>query len=208
MKLEKDSKIASARQRIEELESLAATWQKENVKSGFDTVIKAVLKPLRRKAVAARRNKRKTYGCLFVQEGIYDEYVTVTKDQVTEFMFGDGANKTIIIGDRSHKTDWTTYKSATFFIFIDFQNSSGSQVQKPSHKAREKGFNFNDDRLMHGAWRNEPNPDMCKQLVVPQNHVPSVVGTDALLYDIPFSSKVKKPQKNFDIKLHLQMRLL
>ncbi|PWA89306.1 aminophospholipid ATPase 3 [Artemisia annua] len=37
------------------------------------------------------------------------------------------------------------------------------EVQKPSHTAREKGFNFNDDRLMHGAWTNEPNPDMCKE---------------------------------------------
>ncbi|GJV53791.1 phospholipid-transporting ATPase 3-like protein [Tanacetum coccineum] len=37
------------------------------------------------------------------------------------------------------------------------------EVQKPSHTAREKGFNFDDARLMHGAWRNEPNPDMCKE---------------------------------------------
>ena len=35
-------------------------------------------------------------------------------------------------------------------------------VQKPSHTASEKGFNFNDDMLMHGAWRNGPNLDMCK----------------------------------------------
>lgn len=27
---------------------------------------------------------------------------------------------------------------------------------------QEKGFNFDDTRLMRGAWRNEPNPDMCK----------------------------------------------
>lgn len=26
----------------------------------------------------------------------------------------------------------------------------------------EKGFNFDDARLMRGAWRNEPNPDVCK----------------------------------------------
>ncbi|KAI3816838.1 hypothetical protein L1987_16543 [Smallanthus sonchifolius] len=37
------------------------------------------------------------------------------------------------------------------------------EVQKPSHTAREKGFNFDDARLMHGASRNEPNPDMCKE---------------------------------------------
>lgn len=28
--------------------------------------------------------------------------------------------------------------------------------------AQEKGFNFDDARLMRGAWRNEPNPDLCK----------------------------------------------
>jgi hypothetical protein len=27
---------------------------------------------------------------------------------------------------------------------------------------RERGFNFDDARLMGGAWRNEPNPDSCK----------------------------------------------
>jgi hypothetical protein len=26
----------------------------------------------------------------------------------------------------------------------------------------EKGFNFDDARLMRGAWRNEPNPEACK----------------------------------------------
>ncbi|AES96443.2 phospholipid-transporting ATPase-like protein [Medicago truncatula] len=28
---------------------------------------------------------------------------------------------------------------------------------------RERGFNFDDARLMRGAWRNEPNPDSCKE---------------------------------------------
>ncbi|GAU22695.1 hypothetical protein TSUD_235170, partial [Trifolium subterraneum] len=28
---------------------------------------------------------------------------------------------------------------------------------------RERGFNFDDARLMGGAWRNEPNPDSCKE---------------------------------------------
>ncbi|KAI4328339.1 hypothetical protein L6164_020698 [Bauhinia variegata] len=27
----------------------------------------------------------------------------------------------------------------------------------------EKGFNFDDARIMRGAWRNEPNPDICKE---------------------------------------------
>ncbi|KAK6133704.1 hypothetical protein DH2020_032614 [Rehmannia glutinosa] len=37
------------------------------------------------------------------------------------------------------------------------------EVQDQSNAAREKGFNFDDARLMRGAWRNEPNPDSCKE---------------------------------------------
>ncbi|KAL0296942.1 UNVERIFIED_CONTAM: Phospholipid-transporting ATPase 3 [Sesamum radiatum] len=37
------------------------------------------------------------------------------------------------------------------------------EVQKQSNVVREKGFNFDDARLMRGAWRNEPNSDSCKE---------------------------------------------
>ncbi|PIM99982.1 P-type ATPase [Handroanthus impetiginosus] len=37
------------------------------------------------------------------------------------------------------------------------------ETQKQSNTAREKGFNFDDARLMRGAWRNEPNPEACKE---------------------------------------------
>ncbi|XP_042020828.1 phospholipid-transporting ATPase 3-like [Salvia splendens] len=36
-------------------------------------------------------------------------------------------------------------------------------AQKRSSAASERGFNFDDARLMRGAWRNEPNPDCCKE---------------------------------------------
>lgn len=36
------------------------------------------------------------------------------------------------------------------------------QVEKAANTAHEKGFNFDDPRLLRGAWRNEPNPDICK----------------------------------------------
>ncbi|CAJ1939977.1 unnamed protein product, partial [Sphenostylis stenocarpa] len=36
------------------------------------------------------------------------------------------------------------------------ENSSSKVMQ-------ERGFNFDDARLMRGAWRNEPNPDVCKE---------------------------------------------
>ncbi|XP_038692717.1 phospholipid-transporting ATPase 3-like isoform X2 [Tripterygium wilfordii] len=37
------------------------------------------------------------------------------------------------------------------------------EAQKPANVAWEKGFNFDDARIMRGAWRNEPNPDICKE---------------------------------------------
>ncbi|KAK4371889.1 hypothetical protein RND71_007273 [Anisodus tanguticus] len=37
------------------------------------------------------------------------------------------------------------------------------EVKKSSTVAREKGFNFDDARLMRGAWRNEPNLDSCRE---------------------------------------------
>ncbi|KMZ59894.1 putative Phospholipid-transporting ATPase, partial [Zostera marina] len=37
------------------------------------------------------------------------------------------------------------------------------EVTRPPTTIQEKGFNFNDPRLMCGAWRNEHNPDACKE---------------------------------------------
>lgn len=59
-----------------------------------------------------------------------------------------------------------TYGTGVTEIEIGAAKRNGvnvKEVEKPSHAVREKGFNFDDARLMHGAWRNEPNPDMCKE---------------------------------------------
>ncbi|KFK43333.1 hypothetical protein AALP_AA1G111300 [Arabis alpina] len=37
------------------------------------------------------------------------------------------------------------------------------EEQRSTGAIREKGFNFDDPRLMRGGWRNEPNPDLCKE---------------------------------------------
>ncbi|KAJ4711220.1 Phospholipid-transporting ATPase [Melia azedarach] len=37
------------------------------------------------------------------------------------------------------------------------------EVEKSAKATYEKGFNFDDPRLLRGAWRNEPNPDTCKE---------------------------------------------
>ncbi|KAI3516355.1 hypothetical protein L1887_15270 [Cichorium endivia] len=59
-----------------------------------------------------------------------------------------------------------TYGSGVTEIEMGAARRNGvdvKEVQKPSHTAREKGFNFDDARLMLGSWRNEPNPEMCKE---------------------------------------------
>ncbi|WZZ27813.1 hypothetical protein YC2023_011214 [Brassica napus] len=38
------------------------------------------------------------------------------------------------------------------------------EEERSTGAIREKGFNFDDPRLMRGAWRNEPNPDLCKNM--------------------------------------------
>ncbi|XWS68900.1 hypothetical protein CRYUN_Cryun04dG0133400 [Craigia yunnanensis] len=66
------------------------------------------------------------------------------------------------------------------------------EVQTSINSVREKGFNFDDVRVMGGAWRNEPNPDACKWflLVVPND---SWNFLDALPYVILCFLKVMSP---------------
>ncbi|XP_057417723.1 phospholipid-transporting ATPase 3-like [Lotus japonicus] len=42
---------------------------------------------------------------------------------------------------------------------------NGMKIEENSSPtaAHERGFNFDDARLMRGAWRNEPNPDVCRE---------------------------------------------
>ncbi|WVZ58959.1 hypothetical protein U9M48_009174 [Paspalum notatum var. saurae] len=43
---------------------------------------------------------------------------------------------------------------------IKIDDEEGKRSASAVH---EKGFNFDDARLMRGAWRNEPNPEACKE---------------------------------------------
>ncbi|KAK9050975.1 hypothetical protein SSX86_027602 [Deinandra increscens subsp. villosa] len=54
-----------------------------------------------------------------------------------------------------------TYGTGVTEIEVGVANAE--DVQKSSAKTRDTGFNFDDARLLSGAWRNEPNPDMCKE---------------------------------------------
>ncbi|KAG8091584.1 hypothetical protein GUJ93_ZPchr0012g19752 [Zizania palustris] len=39
----------------------------------------------------------------------------------------------------------------------------GDEGKRSTAAIHEKGFNFDDARIMRGAWRNEPNPEDCKE---------------------------------------------
>ncbi|KAK1278850.1 putative pectinesterase/pectinesterase inhibitor 41 [Acorus gramineus] len=53
------------------------------------------------------------YFLIYVTAGTYEEYVTVNKTQMFVMMIGDGINRTIITGDHSNSTGWSTFGSAT-----------------------------------------------------------------------------------------------
>ncbi|XP_057810905.1 phospholipid-transporting ATPase 3 isoform X2 [Salvia miltiorrhiza] len=55
------------------------------------------------------------------------------------------------------------YGTGVSEIEIGTAQRTGAKVDKQSSAVRERGFNFDDARLMRGAWRNEPNPDCCKE---------------------------------------------
>uniref|UniRef100_A0A0D9X8H2 Pectinesterase n=1 Tax=Leersia perrieri TaxID=77586 RepID=A0A0D9X8H2_9ORYZ len=71
---------------------------------------------------------------IYVKEGVYEEYVTITKKMPNVTMYGDGAKKTIITGNRNFVDGRTTYKTATFnaqgdgfmAIAMGFRNTAGA----------------------------------------------------------------------------------
>ncbi|KAK3011953.1 hypothetical protein RJ639_012535 [Escallonia herrerae] len=86
-------------------------------------------------ALAAYPTNNKGRYVIYVKAGIYDEYITVTKDQVNVFMYGDGPRKTMVTGSKSNTGGYTTLKTASFsaigtgFIAkaMGFQNTAGPE---------------------------------------------------------------------------------
>ncbi|MCE3215911.1 hypothetical protein HAX54_004074 [Datura stramonium] len=84
-------------------------------------------------ALAAYPKNLKGRFIIYVKAGIYDEYITVTKDQVNILMYGDGPRKTIVTGQKCNRDGVSTYQSASFsavgngFIAksMGFQNTPG-----------------------------------------------------------------------------------
>ncbi|XP_015078334.1 pectinesterase-like [Solanum pennellii] len=86
-------------------------------------------------ALAAYPKNLKGRYTIYVKAGIYDEYITVTKDQVNIFMYGDGPRKTIVTGHKSALAGVSTYQSASFSAIgngfigksMGFQNTAGPE---------------------------------------------------------------------------------
>ncbi|KAJ1268684.1 hypothetical protein BS78_07G153600 [Paspalum vaginatum] len=71
---------------------------------------------------------------IYVKEGVYAEYVTITRAMENVTLYGDGAMKTIITGSKNFADGLTTYKTATFnaqgdgfmAIALGFRNTAGA----------------------------------------------------------------------------------
>ncbi|XP_074318706.1 pectinesterase-like [Silene latifolia] len=74
------------------------------------------------------------YFGIYVVGGTYKEYVDIPSSKKYLLMVGDGINQTVITGDRSVGSNWTTFNSATFavsatgFVGVDltFRNTAGA----------------------------------------------------------------------------------
>ncbi|XP_023548976.1 probable pectinesterase/pectinesterase inhibitor 7 isoform X1 [Cucurbita pepo subsp. pepo] len=85
---------------------------------------------------AAPNNSAPTdgYFLIFVDAGVYEEYVTIAKNKRYLMMIGDGINQTVVTGNRNVVDGWTTFNSATFavvgpgFVAVNmtFRNTAGA----------------------------------------------------------------------------------
>lgn len=72
---------------------------------------------------------------IYVKAGVYDEYITITKDQVNIYMYGDGPRKTIVTGKKSYRDGISTFKTASFSVIgngficknMGFRNTAGPE---------------------------------------------------------------------------------
>ncbi|KAK1387390.1 Pectinesterase [Heracleum sosnowskyi] len=84
-------------------------------------------------ALAAYPKGNKGKYTIYVKAGVYDEYITVTKDQVNVFMYGDGPRKTMVTGSKSNAKGISTMQTASFSAVgqgfmakgMGFQNTAG-----------------------------------------------------------------------------------
>ncbi|XP_057550310.1 probable pectinesterase/pectinesterase inhibitor 47 [Amaranthus tricolor] len=75
------------------------------------------------------------YFVIYIKEGYYEEYVSISRHKKGIMLLGDGINQTVISGNRSVFDGWTTFNSATFAVSgerfvaigITFMNTAGPE---------------------------------------------------------------------------------
>ncbi|XP_018716326.2 pectinesterase-like [Eucalyptus grandis] len=86
-------------------------------------------------ALAAYPKNNKGRYVIYVKAGVYNEYITVTKDQVNILMYGDGPRKTMVTGKKCNRDGVSTFRSASFSVIgngfigksMGFQNTAGPE---------------------------------------------------------------------------------
>ncbi|THG14627.1 probable pectinesterase/pectinesterase inhibitor 7 [Camellia sinensis] len=94
----------------------------------FTTITDAV------NAAPRSSNGSNGYFLIYVTAGVYQEYVSIGKNQTYLMMIGDGINQTVITGNHSFDDGWTTFNSSTFSVVgkgfvaagITFRNTAGA----------------------------------------------------------------------------------
>ncbi|KAF3779109.1 putative pectinesterase/pectinesterase inhibitor 12 [Nymphaea thermarum] len=84
-------------------------------------------------AIQAVPDKSLTRVVVYVKEGVYDENVEIPRRKQYVALLGDGADRTIVTGNRSVGDGWTTFRSATVAVVgegflardITFRNTAG-----------------------------------------------------------------------------------
>ncbi|KAH7547684.1 hypothetical protein JRO89_XS14G0002200 [Xanthoceras sorbifolium] len=78
-------------------------------------------------------NPQDGYFVIYARQGVYEEYVVLTKHKKNIMLIGDGINQTVITGNHNVIDGWTTFNSSTFavsgerFVAVDltFRNTAG-----------------------------------------------------------------------------------
>ncbi|XP_030530437.1 putative pectinesterase/pectinesterase inhibitor 45 [Rhodamnia argentea] len=86
-------------------------------------------------ALAAMPEKYTGRYVIYIKEGVYDEYITVTKKMVNVTMYGDGSQKTIVTGNKNFVDGVRTFKTASFTALgegfmaqaMGFRNTAGPE---------------------------------------------------------------------------------
>lgn len=65
-------------------------------------------------AAPTNNNVSDGYFLIYINEGVYEEYVSIPINKPFLMMVGDGINRTIITGNHSAGDGWTTFNSPTF----------------------------------------------------------------------------------------------